>query len=54
MNLPQWLRSLLCRHEHQFLMNLYGDQIYEWGMVRSVWKCRKCNALQGRALLGEK
>lgn len=42
------LKRLFCKHSFEFLRNLYGDQIIEWGYQRSVWKCTRCGKLQGR------
>lgn len=48
-----FLRRLFCRHNFEFVRNLYGDQIIGWGYKRSVWKCSHCGKLQGRDDLHE-
>ena len=38
-----WFSRLFCRHHDlEFVQNLYGDQIIEWGWKRSIWRCTKC------------
>lgn len=51
--LMDWLRSLFCRHQFEFVRNIYGDQINSWGGKRSIWACRHCGKLQGRDELHE-
>jgi hypothetical protein len=41
------LTGIFCRHSYEFVRNLYGDQIIEWGYKRSVWRCNKCGKLRG-------
>ena len=48
-----FLKRLFCTHNFEFVRNLYGDQIIEWGYKRSVWKCSKCGKLTGRDALHE-
>lgn len=43
-----FIKRLFCTHSFEFVRNLYGDQIIEWGWKRSVWRCAKCGKLQGR------
>lgn len=40
------LKQLFCRHRNGlvFVRNLYGDEIIEHGMNRSVWRCKRCGA----------
>jgi hypothetical protein len=45
------IKQLFCRHHYEWYYNLYGDQIISWGYKRSVWKCTKCELLQGREKL---
>ena len=37
-----------CRHEYEFVRNIYGDEINHVGGMRSLWRCVKC----GRRALG--
>jgi hypothetical protein len=38
-----FLRRLFCRHvDHEFVRNIYGDEINLTGGYRSEWCCRKC------------
>lgn len=55
LSLREWLAWTSCSHAGSFVFirNLYGDQIIEWGMKRSVWRCAKCGRLQGRDELHE-
>lgn len=48
-----FLQRLFCRHNFEFVRNLYGDQIIGWGYKRSVWKCSHCGKQQGRDKLHE-
>lgn len=39
--LHEWLG--ICQHkELDFVRNLYGDEIVEYGWKRSIWQCKKC------------
>lgn len=39
--------SLLpCKHNMQFVRNIYGDEIIERGWKRSLWRCHKCGKLK--------
>ena len=37
-----WFKSLFCKHEYEFVCNIFGDQINYYGGKRSIWKCKKC------------
>lgn len=35
--------DLTCKHELEFVRNLYGDPVhYIYGWNRSEWRCKKC------------
>lgn len=36
------IKRLLCKHEYEFVRNIYGDEINHSGGMRSLWKCPKC------------
>jgi hypothetical protein len=36
------LKRLLCKHDFEFVRNIYGDEINHVGGRRSWWRCRKC------------
>lgn len=36
------LKRLFCRHEFEFVRNIYGDEIIERGWKRSIWRCKHC------------
>ena len=44
-----FFKRLFCRHEYEFVRNIYGDEINHVGGYRSWWRCKKC----GRMALGE-
>ena len=39
------IRRLFCRHEYEFVRNIYGDEINHVGGNRSWWRCRKCGKM---------
>lgn len=39
MNLNFWKK---CKHDYEFVRNIYGDEINNCGGYRSIWKCKKC------------
>lgn len=41
-----WIKILFCKHEYEFLRNIYGDEINWCGGYRSIWKCKKCGNLE--------
>lgn len=52
----RYFRRLFCRHTQglDFIVNLYGDQIIEYGYARSLWRCLHCGSLVRKAELGGK
>lgn len=38
------LKRIFCRHEYEFVRNIYGDEINHVGGRRSWWRCPKCGA----------
>ena len=44
----KWIKRLFCKHEYEFLRNIYGDEINWCGGYRSIWRCKKCGALEYR------
>ena len=36
------IKRLFCRHEYEFVRNIYGDEIVHAGYNRSWWRCKKC------------
>lgn len=36
------IKCLFCRHEYEFVRNIYGDEIVHAGYNRSWWRCKKC------------
>lgn len=43
-----FIKSLFCKHEYEFVRNIHGDEINHMGGKRSIWKCKKCGKLQYR------
>lgn len=41
----RFIKRLLCRHEYEFVRNIYGDEINHVGGNRSWWRCRKCGKM---------
>ena len=39
------LKLLFCRHTTEFVRNIYGDEIIEYGYKRSLWRCTKCGSI---------
>lgn len=39
-----FFKRLFCFHRGgvAFVRNIYGDEIYEWGGKRSIWRCKRC------------
>ena len=50
MNWKFWKR---CKHEYEFVRNIYGDEINWCGGYRSVWRCKKCGKIEYRRYLQE-
>ncbi|MBQ9317006.1 MAG: hypothetical protein IJ203_09300 [Atopobiaceae bacterium] len=42
------IKRLLCKHEYEFVRNIYGDEVNHVGGCRSWWRCKKC----GKRVLG--
>ena len=36
------IKRLFCRHEWEFVRNIYGDEINLVGGCRSWWRCKRC------------
>jgi hypothetical protein len=36
------IKRLFCKHDYQFVRNIYGDEIITFGWKRSISKCTKC------------
>lgn len=52
MNFKKYFKTLLCRHRSpQFVRNIYGDEINEWGGNRSLWRCPRCQHVFSRPML---
>lgn len=41
----RFFRRLFCKHEFRFVRNIYGDEIFEWDLKRSIWQCVECGKL---------
>lgn len=46
-----WFKSLFCKHEYEFVRNIYGDEINQLNGKRSEWKCKKCGKIEYRTYL---
>lgn len=40
------LKRLFCKHDYEFVRNIYGDAIRYLGWKRSEWKCKKCGKVK--------
>jgi hypothetical protein len=40
------LKQLFCKHDYQFIRNIYGDEIIWRGWKRSEWRCSKCGRIK--------
>lgn len=38
-----FLKRLFCKHDLEYVRNVYGDEINYLGGKRSIWKCAKCD-----------
>lgn len=38
----KFLKRVLCRHDIEFVRNIYGDEIIQRGWKRSIWRCKRC------------
>ena len=45
------IKQLFCKHEYEFVRNIYGDEINHRDGKRSIWKCNKCGKYQYREFL---
>lgn len=41
----KWIKRLFCKHEYEFVRNIYGDEINQLNYKRSECKCKKCGKL---------
>ena len=41
-----WFKK--CKHEYEFIRNIYGDEINQHDGKRSEWKCKKCGKIEYR------
>lgn len=48
-----FLRRFWCKHEYEFIRNIYGDEIFEWAGHRSIWKCSKCGKISSKERLND-
>jgi hypothetical protein len=39
------IKSFFCKHDYEFIRNLYGDEIIYFGYKRSMFGCKKCDKL---------
>ena len=39
-------KRLFCKHNYEFVRNIYGDEIRYTGWKRSIWKCNKCGKIK--------
>lgn len=37
-----WIKRIFCKHDYEFVRNIYGDEINNGAGKRSEWRCRKC------------
>ena len=42
----KFIKQLSCKHSYQWVRNIYGDEIIEYGWKRSVHKCSKCGNVE--------
>lgn len=49
-----FFKRLFCRHDLEFVRNIYGDEIIEWGWKRSIWKCKHCGKIAPKDSLHER
>ena len=47
------IKHLLCKHEYEFVRNIYGDEINHVSGARSWWLCKKCEKMALGAHLHE-
>ena len=47
--MSKFFKRLFCKHQDQtFIRNIYGDEINLTNGKRSVWRCKKCEAVVWR------
>jgi len=46
-----WFKQWRCKHEYEFVRNIYGDEINWCGGYRSEWRCKKCGKSEYRRYL---
>lgn len=39
------IKQLFCKHNYQWVRNIYGDEIIYKDYNRSIWKCSKCQKI---------
>lgn len=42
----KFIKQLFCKHNYEWVRNIYGDEIIDAGYHRSVWKCSKCGNIK--------
>lgn len=47
-------KRLFCKHDYQWVRNIYGDEIIYLGLKRSEWQCSKCGKIKLEKHLYEK
>ena len=40
--LKRFINQIFCKHEYEFVRNIYGDEVIATNWNRSEWKCKKC------------
>ncbi len=43
-----WVKRFFCAHHFNFVRNIYGDEIIEYGWKRSIWRCYHCGKTEHR------
>lgn len=47
----RFVKRLFCPHKKlDFVRNIYGDEIIEYGWKRSIWRCAKCDVQQSLSI----
>ncbi len=46
-----FIKRMFCKHEYEFIRNIYGDEINHLDGKRSWWRCRKCGKWVARRAL---
>lgn len=42
----KFIKQLFCKHNYQWVRNIYGDEIIDTDYYRSIWECPKCSKVQ--------